>query len=172
MGVAFVAFVGVMAVWGHFWEFRFGNPSSESCASCHILDSYFDSQNDPIMLASRHAQQGLTCVDCHPRTLEDQIHETLAYLQDDYRFPFRRAQYPMTTCFECHSHSSYDQIAWRTTDLGITDPQAMGYYANPHQPPHYSNLECHTCHRVHRESVLMCSECHMFEFRIPVVASP
>ena len=168
LGVALIAVVGVTVVWGHFWEFRIGDPTSESCGRCHLLQSYVESLTDPVMLASRHTLGNVECIDCHERTLEYQVRETIAYLTNDYPQPFVRAQYPMTTCFQCHTHTSYDQLAWRTTDLGISDAQAHGRPANPHQPPHYSNLECHSCHRMHRPSTLLCAECHAYQFRIPV----
>ncbi len=174
--VALLAIIGVLVVgtgvavtWGHFWDFRVGDPTSESCTNCHLLQNYVDSQHDESLLVSRHVQKGFGCVDCHETSLERQIHETIAYLKEDYKVPFVRAQYPMDTCFTCHAHTSYDQLAWRTTDLGVTDAQASGHSANPHQPPHYSELECNTCHRMHRPSVLLCSECHAYQFRFPVV---
>jgi hypothetical protein len=170
VGLLLLAFAGVAVVWGHYWDFRVGDPTSESCASCHILDTYVNSLSDDTLLVQRHVQAGYGCVDCHERTLQDQIHETITYLQQDYQVPFMRAQYSMDTCFSCHEHTSYEQLAWRTMDLGVTDAQARGHAANPHQSPHYSDLECHSCHRMHRPSVLLCSECHAYQFRIPVIS--
>ncbi len=72
---------------------------------------------------------------CHQQTIELQIAETIAYLQTNYTQPFVPAEYPMDTCFQYHEHSSYDQLVWRTTDLGVTDPQAQGTFANPQLPP-------------------------------------
>ncbi|MBZ0291644.1 MAG: cytochrome c3 family protein [Anaerolineae bacterium] len=167
LGVTLVSVLGVTALWGHFWDFRVGDPTSESCESCHVLQSYVDSRSDPQMLASNHAAFNVDCVDCHQVGLEEQIHETIAYLQNDYQQPFVRAEYTMDTCFQCHEHGSYDQIAWRTTDLGVTDAQAGGHIANPHHPPHFSDLECYSCHQMHRPSTLLCSECHTYVFRFP-----
>lgn len=162
--VVLVAVVGALAIWGHFWDFQVGNPTANACNNCHVLDDYVMSLTDPEMLASSHAASDVDCVDCHQRDFEQQLHETIAYLNSDYDLPFARAQYGMETCFQCHEHGSYDQIAWRTTDLGVTDAQAGGHDANPHQPPHYTELECHSCHRMHRPSTLLCSECHNYEF--------
>src|SRR5690606_7074332 len=153
--------------WGHFWDFRIGDPTSESCASCHVMEPYFNSQHDPVMLNSVHASHDVGCVDCHDYGLEHQINDTLAYLRNEYQEPLQRVEYGMDMCFECHV--SYEQLARRTTDLGVTDAQAKGHDANPHQPPHYSNLECSTCHRIHRPSTLLCSECHSYQYRYPVV---
>ena len=159
--------LGATAAWGHFWGPRVGNPTSESCTSCHVMQPYADSLTAPNLLASAHADEGIACTDCHDYGAEEQLRDTLAYLRNDYQEPFARVRYPMETCFGCHEHGSYDQIAWRTTDLGVTDPQAKGHDANPHQPPHYSELECNSCHRVHRESTLLCWECHTYQFDSP-----
>lgn len=167
--VALAAVVGVTVVWGHFWDFRVGNPTSETCGTCHTMDTYVDTLTDEEMLVSRHTARDISCVDCHEVGLEQQIHETLAFLRDDYETPLMRAQYNNEYCFKCHEHGSYDQLAWRTTDLGVSDAQAGGHEANPHQPPHYSELECYSCHRMHRPSTLLCWECHTYEFRLPVV---
>lgn len=165
--IALVAAVGVTVVWGHFWDFRVGNPTSDSCGTCHTMETYVDTLTNGEMLVSRHAARDIGCVDCHEVDLEQQIHETLAHLQDNYEAPLMRARYENDRCFECHEHQSYDQLAWRTTDLGVSDAQAGGHEANPHQPPHYSDLECHSCHRMHRPSTLLCWECHTYEFRFP-----
>lgn len=168
ISVVLIAVVGVVVVWGHYWDFRVGDPTADTCASCHVLDRYSASLSDPVMLASNHAREDLTCVDCHERTLEQQVQETIAYVTNDYPATFPRAQVKMDTCFTCHEHGSYDQLAWRTTDLGVTDGQAKGHPANPHQPPHYTELECSSCHRMHTESVLLCSECHTYVFSMPM----
>lgn len=159
-----IAVIGVVGVTAHFWDLQVGNPSSDTCTSCHVLQTYTDSLTNPHLLASAHANAGLGCTDCHDYGLERQFHETIAYLTNDYEEPFPRARYEMDTCFTCHDHASYSQLAARTADLGVSDGQAKGHDANPHQPPHYSELECHSCHRVHRESVLLCSECHAFRY--------
>ena len=166
-----VGFVGVAIVWGHFWEFRVGDPSSSTCSNCHVLDSYVNSLSERAMLAGQHAAQGVGCVDCHDWRVEQQMADTVAYLTGEYTEPLPRLQVKMDQCFTCHEHSSYDQIAWRTTDLGVTDPTAKGHIANPHQPPHYTELECSSCHRMHQPSTLLCLECHTYEFPgLPIVA--
>jgi fumarate reductase flavoprotein subunit len=77
----------------------------------------------------------------------------------------------MELCLGCHEHGSYEQIAWRTTDLGVTDSKAKGHEANPHQPPHYDELECNSCHQIHQESTLLCWECHTYDFDSPYLGA-
>ena len=163
-----VSGIAVAAVWGHFWDFRVGDPQSESCVNCHVMQTYVNSVENGEMLASFHASRDVGCTGCHARTFENQFSETVSYLRSDYQEPLTQAHYSMEDmCFQCHEHGSYDQIAWRTTDLGVTDAQASGHSANPHQPPHFTNLECDNCHLVHQPETLLCAECHTYEFNNP-----
>lgn len=164
VAAAGVALIALAVVWGHFWSFQVGSPSSATCSSCHIHADAVASLSDSTLLASSHANQDVTCTDCHARTLDDQVRETVAWLTNRPTAPLPRLNLKMDTCFACHEHGSYDQIAWRTTDLGVTDGTAKGHIANPHQPPHYTALECNNCHRMHEPSTLLCSECHTYQF--------
>src|SRR5690606_27720618 len=44
--VALFALGGLVVVWGHFWDFRLGDPTSESCTNCHTMEEYVDSQTN------------------------------------------------------------------------------------------------------------------------------
>jgi hypothetical protein len=165
--MAVVGGVAIAGVWGHFWNFQVSGADSDTCGNCHVMENYLASQQNSAMLASFHASRDVTCTDCHARTFQNQLGETIAYVRDDYQEPLASVEYTMDDCFACHEHGSYDQIAWRTTDLGVTDAQAGGHSANPHQPPHFSNLECNTCHFVHQPQKLLCAECHSYDFAYP-----
>lgn len=162
-----VAGVGAAAVWGHFWNFNIGNPPSETCSNCHAMESYVESLKTTAVLGGSHANRSVTCTDCHDYDFDHQINDTVAYLTGNFQNPLPQERYGMDFCFRCHEHGSYDQIAGRTMDLGVTDAQSKGESANPHQSPHYSNLECNLCHRVHTPSTLYCWECHTFDFGNP-----
>ena len=159
--------VGAAGVWGYFWEFRVGDPTSDSCANCHVMDSYVQSLTTTGVLGGTHAAKDIACVDCHEYDLNHQLNDTMAYLGGSYTEPLERASYEMDFCFQCHEHGSYDQISWRTMDMGVSDQQAKGHDANPHRSPHYAELECNVCHQVHTPSTLFCWECHAFDFGNP-----
>lgn len=165
----FVAVSGIAfaAVWGHYWDFQADNVDSETCGNCHVMETYVESTQNNELLASFHASRSVGCTDCHDYSIKNQISETISYLKDDGQKPVLDPPYAMDQCFQCHEHGSYDQIAWRTTDLGVTDAQASGHSANPHQPPHFTNLECNNCHFIHAPQTLLCSECHTYEFKYP-----
>ena len=160
--------IGVAVIWGHFWDWRVGDPTSKSCASCHVIEPYVESMTTADLLGSAHAMRDVTCTDCHDYGLDHQIRDTVAYLRNEYEEPLPQESYDMDMCFQCHEHGSYDQIAWRTMDLGVTDGQAKGHSANPHASPHYTELECNLCHRVHEPSTLYCWECHTYDFGNPM----
>lgn len=170
VGIVVVA-VGAAGIWGHFWDFRVGDPTSESCGNCHVMEPYVESLATTDLLGGSHADQDIACTDCHEYDFDHQLNDTIAYLGGEVRGegqqPLEPVRYEMDFCFECHEHGSYDQIIWRTMDLGVTDPQAKGHDANPHQSPHYSELECNLCHRVHTPSILYCWECHAYDFGNP-----
>lgn len=169
--VVVLGVVGSAGVWSHFWGTRVGDPAADSCANCHPMQPYVDSEQASNLLASAHAGQGVTCLDCHDYGAEQQLRDTLAFLQGEYEEPLQRQRYDMDLCLSCHEHGTYAQIAWRTTDLGVTDSQAKGHEANPHQPPHFDKLECNSCHRIHQEGTLLCWECHAYEFDTPYLAA-
>jgi hypothetical protein len=157
-----VVLAGSYLVSDHYW----GVSEPQSCANCHLLQSYVDSIQDPNLLVSLHADHGLQCSDCHDRTREQRFQETVSYLRRDYQDPIPPLRVNKEACFACHEHASYDEIALRTTDLGITDARAGNEPANPHQS-HFPNLECSVCHRMHQDSRDYCAQCHTFGWVVP-----
>ncbi len=130
------------------------------CSICHSLDSYTyeESLQNPDLLAYAHAQEGLTCLDCHEQTELEEVHVGAAP-----GAKVRPLKVKSEFCFGCHvenEHTSYDQVIELTADL----EEEVG--ANPHDS-HYGQIECRTCHKNHRESEDYCSECHQFEWQVP-----
>lgn len=136
--------------------------SPEFCGTCHIMQSYVDTYVDDEMhyLANKHAAAGVTCMDCHSDyELPDQVDGLITYIEGDYRDPLRRRKFDNEMCFGCHNHDSYEEIAARTATIW-----ELAANRNPHDSPHYENLECNVCHRSHRESEIYCSECHQMPY--------
>lgn len=158
-----------LAGWFYFWPpLSGGDASGEQCTRCHVVEPYLEDMNNPEWLVHDHLQEGVKCLDCHQLSLADKFQETITYLNlnGEFRNPLRRYKYPQETCLSCHEHGSYEQIALVTTDLGVTDDQAGGTPANPHQS-HFAKLECHLCHRMHEQSVDYCAECHKYDWDVP-----
>lgn len=140
----------------------------ETCARCHVIEPYLDTMDNSNFLVHDHLREGVQCLECHDRSFPEKISETITYLNlnGEFRSPLRRYKYPQEKCLSCHAHGSYEQIAWITTDLGVTDDQAGGTFANPHQA-HFAKLECHVCHRMHERSEDFCAECHKYDWDVP-----
>lgn len=100
-------------------------------------------------------------MDCHVPTLSEQIGEGAAWLTGNYGFPLvERTASELTEasgrqadelCLNesCHSLTR-DDLYELTADMGTY---------NPHWA-HHEELECTTCHKAHRASVMYCTQCH------------
>lgn len=113
------------------------------------------------MLAAVHAAEGNTCMDCHVPTLSEQVGEGVAWISGNYGFPLvertasdlteasGRAGDELCLNESCHNLTREDLVE-KTADMGIY---------NPHDA-HHMELECTTCHKAHRASVMYCTQCH------------
>lgn len=163
IAVVVIAIAGVA-----FWEYH---EQPQFCATCHIMDSYLESWESSSLLVHDHAEENITCLDCHEPTIEQQVHELVVFVQGDYRDPLKMRKFPDDECLECHEHGSYEDIIQRTANYTVN-----GQKVNPHDP-HISNeneFKCYHCHKMHRESpgldycygchhsgeLVSCSECH------------
>ncbi len=113
------------------------------------------------MLASTHAGFGKTCLDCHEPTLAQQMGEGASWVTGGYEFPLAERTLGQLTaevgksadefCLNesCHNLTREDLVE-RTADMGVYNPHLS----------HHEELECGTCHKAHRASVMYCSQCH------------
>lgn len=61
------------------------------------------------------------------------------------------------TCIGCHG--DYKALAAKTKPADPHDP-------NPHASHHYgTNMSCTACHAEHKESRVLCNDCHNFPFK-------
>ncbi len=61
------------------------------------------------------------------------------------------------TCIACHG--DYKALAAKTMPKDPHDP-------NPHASHHYGqNMSCTACHAEHKESRVLCNDCHNFPFK-------
>lgn len=67
--------------------------------------------------------------------------------------PAKRVKTPK--CQECHG--TYEQLAERTKNM-----KPNNVHAN-----HLGDLDCKSCHGVHKKQKLECDECHQFKFSMP-----
>lgn len=81
--------------------------------------------------ADKHIKTGLNCDSCHGAA------KVAA-----------KAEVGMAKCLSCHG--PYEKLAKRTDAL----------IRNPHENPHYGDLECSECHRGHSADRNDCDRCH------------
>ena len=145
LALVVLATVGAVALWEY-------HELPQFCGTCHIMQPYLESWNGSELSAYRHAQEGVTCLQCHEPTLQQQVDELLVYVQGDFQVPLEERQYETEFCFGCHlpnEHTNYEQIILATAELEL----------NPHDS-HLGEMECSICHKVHKPSEDYCADCH------------
>ncbi len=143
-----VALGGVGAV--GFWQYH---EQPQFCATCHIMEPYLESWQASEYGAAAHAAQGVTCLDCHEPTTQQQVDELVAYVQGDFTVPLEERQFSDDFCFDCHlpnEHTSYDEVIQLTAGMEL----------NPHDSHLVGEMDCETCHKMHGLSEDYCAECH------------
>lgn len=133
-------------------------------AICHEpMDSYVEGyMNDSALMAHAHAQQDVTCLQCHEATLNDQITEGLAWVRGDFVMNDAgqlatvgvRADSAMCTKSGCHD---FQEVKAATQDWG---GQAG---VNPHSSHQGEAIDCSNCHVAHGTSYMYCNTCHDYE---------
>ncbi len=126
------------------------------------------------MLAPVHAQEGITCVQCHVPQMSEQVTEGIGWLTGSYevvqttdeRFvPEEKALSDLTAargiaseafCLNSGCHANDDGSAMTRDDL-IEKTSYMK--RNPHVEEH-GEVDCNECHKAHRASTVYCSKCH------------
>lgn len=124
------------------------------CNTCHIMKPYYQSWSDSNLLAHKHEQKGVTCQDCHHETYMEKAKEGITYVTGQYQTPLPELKVPQQECLKCHE--SYAKVAELTKNVDH----------NPHASPHYVNLECNVCHKMHKPSQVYCAQCHTLKWNI------
>jgi len=120
------------------------------CSSCHIIKPYYESWKSGNLLASKHAAQGVECLDCHQKTYLEKAKEGLNYITGNYTNPLKPITFPWAQCQECHK-KDFDRVKVATNFE----------QSNPHDS-HLGEIDCTLCHKMHRQSEVYCAQCHEF----------
>lgn len=114
------------------------------------------------MMVRAHADADVTCLDCHVPSMDQQLSEVGEQISGNYEYPLQeqsvkfllensgRSGNSDTMCLAsgCHDLTRAD-LTELTADM----------QRNPHSWQH-GEIECDTCHKSHRASVLQCTQCH------------
>lgn len=124
----------------------------EFCASCHNMQSYYDSWHDSNLLAKKHADANIDCHTCHQASMKQEITEGILYVTGTFENPMSKRKFPNEMCTTCHN--DMEKIKAKTVF------EHKGEKINPHDS-HAGEQNCNECHSMHRQSTVMCSECHI-----------
>jgi hypothetical protein len=160
-GIIIVVIAGTgtgLAIWHEYPDF---------CnALCHSpMDPYVrsytegvsikDGQAGAVLLVTQHKESdaAIDCLDCHEAKIDEQIAEGIKWVSGDYSDPLKPMRYDGETfCLKsgCHEGiNSAEELAKTTASLAY----------NPHDS-HMPNMACDQCHQVHKQSEMMCYQCH------------
>lgn len=182
--VGVVVVVIVVAGMG-FWTWH--NSPSFCSAFCHTpMDNYVETygqqagapgtdkwgnevSNSSAMLVVSHKEAGQNCLSCHEPIISQQIGEVQATLTGDYYYPLEEAnlEVPMQNsgndagtgeqfCLKSGCHVNSEGQALTKADL---TEMTSDMVRNPHSW-HHDKYTCSDCHKSHRASVLICTDCH------------
>jgi hypothetical protein len=121
------------------------------CKYCHIMVPYYNSWKDSDLLAHKHEKANVTCHECHQESIPEKINEGVKYVTGDYQNPLPKENYGTRAfCLKCHN---FNEVKSKTNFAE----------SNPHDS-HNGEQECNVCHNMHRQSRVMCVDCHIFKW--------
>lgn len=150
--------VVLIAVGIGLWEYH---KQPQFCSICHIMRSYVQGWQGSDYLIHAHAENNITCLECHEPTIQQQVQEVIKFVKNDYQNPLRPRRFSDDWCFRCHEHGSREELIARTQDYTAGNTKV-----NPHDPhpnsAEVNTLPCYSCHRMHRASpgIEYCYSCH------------
>lgn len=113
------------------------------------------------MLSATHREYAdATCMSCHVPAITEQVTEGLEWVAGNYYYPLnerdlsRLVYYRGTGETEFCLNSSCHNMS--KDDLTEATSEST---RNPHSW-HHSEYDCSDCHKAHRASVMVCSQCH------------
>lgn len=122
----------------------------EFCASCHNMQSYYDSWHEGNLLAKKHGDANVACHDCHQASMAQKMDEGIKQITGDFEMPMEKRKFSNEFCTKCHD---MNKVKAKTVY------EYNGAVANPHDA-HVGEQDCSVCHSMHQPSSLDCKRCH------------
>ena len=109
------------------------------------------------MLASKHGAMGKRCMACHEPAIEEQVTEGIEWIQGNYYNPLSERDLARLVFYRGAGETEFclNAACHDITKTGLTDETA-----NFARNPHHNEYTCSDCHKAHRASVMICSQCH------------
>jgi hypothetical protein len=137
-------------------------------------------EDSSAMLAVTHAAEEVDCLSCHEPSIPQQMGELAHWVSGDYYVPL--AEKGLSELLEnsghdssekgtefclvdgCHYNSAGEALNEEALKAVLWDDSRYSY-RNPHNPPLDSthnrlDYACGDCHKSHRASVNVCTQCH------------
>ena len=118
-----------------------------SSIACFIAALVVVSLCAPAQAQTAKTPKATAATDAHGSSLAD-WHKTQGVPCAGCHGKDLNALVPNQACLGCHE--SFEKLAGRTKDMHI----------NPHQSPHFKDLDCTSCHVGHKADVNFCQDCH------------
>ncbi len=172
-----VVIAAVVALGGGFW---FWHETPEFCVSiCHTpmdkkyLDTLYANpyesavdkwgnhvEKADAMLASKHGAMGKRCMACHVPAIQEQVTEAVEWVSGNYYNPLSERDLARLVFYRGAGETEFclNPGCHNITKTGLTDETA-NMARNPHSW-HHTEYTCSDCHKAHRASVMVCTQCH------------
>lgn len=112
------------------------------------------------MLASKHGAMGKRCMACHEPAIEEQVTEGIEWITGNYYNPLSERDLARLVFYRHAGETEFclNSQCHDITKTGLTNETA-DMARNPHSW-HHSEYTCSDCHKAHRASIMVCSQCH------------
>lgn len=112
------------------------------------------------MLASKHGAMGKKCMDCHVPSIEEQVTEGVEWISGNYYNPLSERDLARLVYYRGAGETEFclNDGCHDISKAGLTEETA-DMARNPHSW-HHSEYTCSDCHKGHRASIMVCSQCH------------
>ena len=113
------------------------------------------------MLASKHGAMGKRCMACHWPAIQEQVTEGVEWISGNYYNPLSERDLAQLVFYRGNASETEFCLNSGCHDIsktGLTE-ETKDMARNPHSW-HHSEYTCSDCHKGHRASVMVCSQCH------------
>jgi len=113
------------------------------------------------MLSATHREYGnLVCIDCHIPTMAEQVTEGLRWVAGSYYNPLSERSLENLVAYRNITGEEFclNESCHNLTKSDLKEATAV-YERNPHEF-HHTEYTCDSCHKSHRASIMVCTECH------------
>ena len=112
------------------------------------------------MLASKHGAMGKRCMACHVPAIQEQVTEGIEWISGNYYNPLSERDLARLVFYRGAGETEFclNSGCHNITKAGLAKETA-NMARNPHSW-HHSEYTCSDCHKAHRASIMVCSQCH------------